>query len=280
MKFKIALQYLLPQHFLSRLLGKLANCRIKPIKNFLITILRKAYKIDMSSALEPNPLNYNNFNDFFTRHLKPEARPIATESNAIISPVDGKVLQFGSCNAQQLINAKGFDFTLSQLLGDPALAESFNNGQFAVLYLAPNNYHRIHMPLNGKLEKMLYIPGKLFSVSPQIVAAIPNVFARNERVVNIFTTTAGPMAVIFVGAMIVGSIATTWAGTVTADRKATINSWDYSDKNIAFETGAEIGKFMFGSTVILLLPRNSMQWQPTMAVAAPIKMGEKIGSLS
>lgn len=278
MSLKITLQHILPQHLLSRMLGKLANCKIKPIKNFLINHVIKTYQIDLSEALYPNPLDYQTFNEFFTRKLKPESRPIENTPNNIISPVDGKILQFGTINNKQLINAKGFDFTLEELIGNSTLATPFQNGHFVVLYLAPNNYHRVHLPFAGKLEKMLYIPGKLFSVNPKIISEIPNVFARNERVVNIFSTSFGPMAVILVGAMIVGSIATEWAGTITPNKTSTITNWDYSDKNIEFATGAEIGKFMFGSTVIVLLPPNKIAWQQLTA-NEPIKMGTKIATL-
>lgn len=273
---KILLQYLLPQHLLSRFLGKLANCKIKPIKNFLIITLKKVYKIDLAEAVESNPLNYESFNAFFTRELKPDARSISKDINAIISPVDGKILQCGTIANKQLINAKGFDFTLSQLLGENELATPFANGDFAVLYLAPNNYHRIHMPLTGTLEKMLHIPGKLFSVDPKIVATIPNVLARNERVVNIFSTAIGPMAVIFVGAMIVGSIKTSWEGIVTPNTSKIISTWSYAGRNMQFITGQEIGQFLFGSTVIILFPPQKITWEKSIKAELPVKMGQKI----
>lgn len=282
MYLNIFLQYLLPKHILSRLVAKIANCRLPLIKNFIINLYCKFYPIDMTDAIESNPLNYPTFNDFFTRPLKPDARPIAADPKTIISPVDGKIWQIGKTENNLLINAKGRGFTLEQLLADDKDAIQFHNGNFAVLYLAPYNYHRIHMPIQGKLHHMRYIPGNLFSVNPSVAQHIPDVFAKNERVVSIFDTIHGPMAIIMVGAIIVGSIETKWEGIITPNKQvAAVNTmtktWDYSKQNLSFERGVEIGSFKLGSTVILLFPENTAKWLDGLQFNTPIKMGQKLG---
>ncbi len=276
MSFNLLLQYLLPQHILSRLVAKIANCRSFFIKKFIIKQYSKFYHIDMTEALEPNLDNYPTFNDFFTRALKPDARPIAADNQTIISPVDGKIWQIGAVNTK-MITAKGKSFTLDQLFADTKDATAFSNANFAVLYLAPSNYHRIHMPLAGKLEAMRHIPGKLFSVSPAVTDQIPDVFARNERVISLFNTPYGKMAVIFVGAIIVGSIETKWSGVVTPSNQKDITNWHYLEQNLTFAHGEEIGKFKLGSTVILLFPEGTMQWEKNLTPETPIKMGQKLG---
>jgi len=231
----------------------------------------------MQEAIESNPFIYPTFNDFFTRALKEKARPIAHVKNSYISPVDGTILQFGKID-EQLIKAKGFAFTADALLGNKAIAEKFQNGNFLVIYLAPHNYHRIHLPSDGKLENMLYVPGKLFSVKPEHIDTIENIFARNERVANIFNTPAGSMAVVLVGAMIVGSIETSWHGVVTPNNSSQITGWDYTKQYLTFDQGAEIGKFKLGSTVILLFAKDTITWSDKIKINQPIKMGEIIGS--
>jgi phosphatidylserine decarboxylase len=277
MSLKLLLQYLLPHHILSRLIAKIANCRVPAIKNFIITQYCKFYHIDMSEALESDRFNYITFNDFFTRALKPGARPIIGDERAIVAPVDGKIWQIGAVSASS-INAKGRNFTLQQLLADDHDASLFQDANFAVLYLAPYNYHRIHMPIAGKLRKMRYVPGKLFSVNPAIVDRMPDVFAINERVVSLFDTVLGPVAVVFVGAMIVGSIETKWAGVVAPRSQRKITNWNYSEQdNITFERGEEIGNFKLGSTVILLFPKGVMKWDEYLQANVPIKMGQILG---
>ena len=279
MSLNLVLQYLLPKHILSRLVAKIANCRISLIKNFIISQYCKFYNIDMSDALETNPLNYPTFNDFFTRALKPNARPTTSEQKAIVSPVDGKIWQIGKIDAGQLINAKGKGYTLEQLFADNKDAARFHNANFAVLYLAPYNYHRIHMPIEGKLRSMRYIPGKLFSVNPNIVNHIHDVFAKNERVVAMFDTALGQVAIILVGAMIVGSIETKWAGEITPNKQTDLTNWDYSKENIMFERGMEMGSFKLGSTVILLFPEKTVNWDATLQQNTPIKMGQRLGEM-
>ncbi|MCL5260360.1 MAG: archaetidylserine decarboxylase [Gammaproteobacteria bacterium] len=277
MRFAIIIQYITPQHLISRLIGKLASSHLPWLKNLFIKIFLQKYPVNMQEAIEPNPFNYKTFNDFFTRALKEEARPIAHIKNSYISPVDGTILQFGNIE-EELIKAKGFAFTANTLLGDKAIAEKFRNGNFLVIYLAPHNYHRIHLPIYGKLENMFYVPGKLFSVRPEHIDTIENIFARNERVVNIFSTSAGTMAVVLVGAMIVGSIETTWHGVVTPNSSSQIASWDYTKQYYTFDQGTEIGKFKLGSTVILLFTKDTITWSDKIKINQPIKMGEIIGS--
>jgi phosphatidylserine decarboxylase len=231
----------------------------------------------MTDMLEPNPNAYENFNAFFTRALKPNARPINTNAQTIISPIDGKIGQIGTVNNNLMITAKGKSFTLDQLLANNQEALLFRNANFAVLYLAPSNYHRIHMPTQGKLRSMRYIPGKLFSVNPNIVNCIPGVFAKNERVIINFATTFGPMTLILVGAMIVGSIETPWAGVVMPNNHEDVTAWDYTDQNIIFEPGQEIGNFKLGSTVILLFPEKTMHWDKIWQIDRSIKMGQNLG---
>lgn len=279
MSLNLLLQYLVPQHILTRLVAKIANCRIPLIKNFIIGQYCKFYCIDMSDTLEPNPTNYPTFNAFFTRALRPDARPITNDQKTIVSPVDGKIWQIGQINDNLLISAKGKNFTLEQLFANNEDATHFYNANFAVLYLAPSNYHRVHMPIKGKLHSMRYIPGKLFSVNPNIANLIPGVFAKNERIVVTFDTVFGTMAMILVGAMIVGSIKTSWAGVITPNKQKSIINWDYTKQEIVFERGLEIGGFELGSTVILLFPEKTMRWNQTLQKNNSIKMGQSLGTL-
>lgn len=279
MNLNILLQYLLPQHILSRIVARIANCRIRPIKNFVINQYCKFYHIDMTDMVEPNSIAYPTFNEFFTRKLKPGSRPISSDDKSIVSPVDGKIGQIGAINKNLLVSAKGKNFTLEQLLADNKDATQFHNANFVVLYLAPSNYHRIHMPVRGKLRSMRYIPGKLFSVNPNTINRIPGVFARNERVVITFDTAFGIMSMILVGAIIVGSIETTWAGVVMPNKHKGVVNWDYTKQEIIFEPGSEVGSFKLGSTVILLFPEKTMQWNKTWQKDNPIKMGQNLGTL-
>ncbi len=233
----------------------------------------------MSEAIESNPFAYACYNDFFTRALKPECRPIAAASNAIVSPADGAIAQFGKIQQQQIIQAKGHDYSVQDLIGgDAYLAQRFTNGNFATIYLAPIDYHRVHMPYSGKLVKMLYVPGCLFSVNDQAAANIPNLFARNERLVCIFATDKGYMALIMVGAMIVGSMETVWAGCVTPPHNKKQQVFEYRGNEISLQKGAEMARFKLGSTVIVLFEPNAMQWETTLQCAQPIKYGELIGT--
>ena len=267
---KITLQYLMPKHLISRLVGKLAAARLGWFSHFLINRFIKAYGVNMAEAQFENAADYASFNDFFTRPLKDGIRPLASDSDIIAHPVDGCISQLGPIVAGELVQAKNHSYSLQALLGgDIKTAEPFLGGDFATIYLAPKDYHRIHMPITGTLRQMIYVPGDLFSVNPLTAANVPDLFARNERVVTIFDTELGPMALVLVGATIVASIETVWAGTVTPPAGKDVFSWTYpaSGKNaITLEKGAEMGRFKLGSTVILAFAADKVsflaQYQP------------------
>ncbi|MDX1391390.1 MAG: archaetidylserine decarboxylase [Rheinheimera sp.] len=267
---KITLQYLMPKHLISRLVGKLAAARLGWFSHFLINRFIKAYGVNMAEAQFENAADYASFNDFFTRPLKDGIRPLASDSDIIAHPVDGCISQLGPIVAGELVQAKNHSYSLQSLLGgDIKTAEPFLGGDFATIYLAPKDYHRIHMPITGTLRQMIYVPGDLFSVNPLTAANVPDLFARNERVVTIFDTELGPMALVLVGATIVASIETVWAGTVTPPAGKDVFSWTYpaSGKNaITLEKGAEMGRFKLGSTVILAFAADKVsflaQYQP------------------
>lgn len=271
-------QYLLPHKIISLIAHLSANCKIIWVKNYLIGYFIKRYAVNMNEAIEADPFAYATYNQFFTRRLKPEARPIDASPAAIVSPADGAIAQIGRINNEKIIQAKGHDYSVHDLLANDPCAEQFLNGSFATVYLAPKDYHRVHMPFNGKLLKMLYIPGKLFSVNNHAAENIPNVFARNERVAAIFDTAAGPMAVILVGAMIVGSIETTWAGQITPPHTSQIKNYNYANQDaIEIAKGAEMGLFKLGSTVIILFAPQAITWDQSISNNMDIKMGRKIG---
>jgi phosphatidylserine decarboxylase len=278
----VLLQYLLPHHLLSQVMYWITRSEWKPFKNLLIRNAIHLYKVDMSVAAEHDPENYKSFNDFFTRALRPDARPLAEEKDSVISPVDGMVSEAGKIEDGKLYQAKGHDFTLHELLGgDPKLTSAFADGSFATIYLSPRDYHRIHIPLGGTLKKMIHVPGRLFSVSPTTTRAIPRLFSRNERIVNLFDTDAGPMAVIMVGAIFVASMDTVWAGTVTPRRRQ-VQSWEYGRKSTAatkLSKGAELGRFNMGSTVILLFGKDTVEWEETLQPETKVQMGQQIASL-
>lgn len=275
--FKIISQYLVPQHSLSVLAGKLANSKLPWLKNFWIKQFAKAYQVDMSNAVEPELTNYACFNDFFTRAIKPESRPIDSDQASFCSPVDGAISQFGSITNGQIIQAKAHSYSaLSLLAGDSQQANDFIDGEFCTIYLAPKDYHRIHMPCDGQLTSMVHVPGKLFSVNPLTADNVPNLFARNERVISYFDTDFGKLAMISVGAMIVGSIETVWAGNITPPTASDITRWDYTDNPTSLKKGDEMGRFKLGSTVILLMQKSHWQWHETIQNEADIKLGEKL----
>lgn len=271
-------QYLLPHKIISKIADLSANCNIPWIKNYLIRYFVKRYAVNMSEAIQPDPFAYANYNKFFTRQLKPECRPIDSNNASIVSPADGVIAQIGNITNNDIIQAKGHNYTIQSLLGNDSTAEQFVNGKFATIYLAPKDYHRVHMPLTGTLKKMLYIPGKLFSVNGHAAENIPNVFARNERVVTIFDTVAGPMAVILVGAMIVGSIETIWAGVITPPHSVQIIKSNYdNDSTVEISKGGEMGLFKLGSTVIVLFAQHATIWDHAITNDMDIHMGQRIG---
>jgi len=269
-------QYLLPKQALTALAGRIAGAQAGRLTTQLIKWFVQRYQVNMSEAADSNIASYVSFNDFFTRALKDGARPLA--SAELICPVDGAISQFGTIRGQQIFQAKGHDYSSTALLGgDAVLAERFDDGSFATLYLSPKDYHRIHMPCNGRLQRMIYVPGELFSVNPTTARAVPGLFARNERVVCIFESTSGPFALVLVGATIVGSMATVWHGVVNAERGGEMREWHYADQAVDLQQGAEMGRFLLGSTVVLLFPKGPLQFSPAWAPGRAIRMGEVMG---
>ena len=280
---KVLSQYLVPQHVLSRAAGWLAEQPQPWLKDRLIRWFSQHYQVDLSEAELTRPEDYANFNAFFTRALAEGARTIDPDPNSLSSPVDACISQYGPLDGEQLIQAKGHHYTCSSLLGDTVLAQDFAAGDFMTLYLAPKDYHRIHMPCPGVLRHMLHIPGHLFSVNPLTASRIPGLFARNERLVCIFDTQWGPLAIVLVGAMIVGSIETPWAGVITPPTRSHVQRWAYpaqGDDALHFAKGAEIGRFRLGSTVILCLPQHSTQWQSHLDVNQDVRMGQALAQLT
>ncbi len=275
-------QYLTPQHLLSRGAGKLAECEIKAVKDPFINWFIKRYGVDMSEAALQNPKDFRHFNDFFTRELKPGARNIDSREESLVSPVDGAVSQLGDIDQGRIFQAKGQSFNVTELLGgDKDLAQHFIGGKFATIYLSPKDYHRIHMPVTGTLRQMIYVPGKLFSVNPVTTEKVPRLFARNERVVAIFDTALGPMAMVLVGAMIVASIETVWSGLV-APVKRQVRSERYGDESekLTLEKGAEMGRFKLGSTVVLLTPKDSLKFAEEFGAGSPVRLGQHFAEIT
>ncbi|OUS05488.1 phosphatidylserine decarboxylase [Gammaproteobacteria bacterium 54_18_T64] len=265
------LQEVIPQHKLSRLIGKVAEAKTPWLKNYLINQAIRTYNIDLSIAEREHPEQYATFNDFFTRSLKPGARPTCSHANAIVSPADGILSQFGAINNEQFIQAKGQTYTTSRLLGnDDTLAAEFSGGSFATIYLSPRDYHRVHMPWAGKLLETRYIPGKLFSVNQATANGIPELFAKNERLICIFETSRGKIALILVGAMLVAGIETRWQNHYTPATQAHVK---FSSQVMSFERAEEIGRFKFGSTVVLLF-NESLTFSEQLASGDEILMGE------
>jgi len=279
----VALQYLLPQHFISRLAYRITRSRVPLVKNALIRSFVGNFHPDMSEAEQPDPLQYESFNAFFTRALRAQARPSDPDPAVLVSPVDGTVSQIGRLDGSWLVQAKGHAYTLESLLAaDLSWAARFRGGAFATLYLAPFNYHRVHMPLRGALRAAWYVPGQLFSVNATTSAGVPGLFARNERVVCVFGHEALTFAVVLVGALLVGSIATVWHGEVTprAVRGCADLPLDASRAALNLEKGAELGRFNMGSTVILLLPPGSSEWLPGLAPGSSVRLGQVLARLT
>lgn len=275
------LQYALPKHLLSRLMYHLMRSQRPVLKKALVKGFLRGYRVDMSEAVQPDPLAYASFNDFFTRALKAEARPVTPEPHTLISPVDGTLSQCGPIDERVLIQAKGRDYSLDDLLaGDAAACERYRGGNFACIYLAPYNYHRIHMPYGGRLRSTLYVPGDLFSVNRMTVTAVPRVFARNERVICEFDTDAGPMAMIAVGALFVGSMSLVHCGEVNPPprlRNAPLAI--PTGVGTSYAKGDELGRFNMGSTVIMLFGPGRVAWGSKLTGACTLRMGEPIGEL-
>lgn len=275
----IAFQYLVPQHLLSRIVGKIAASEIYWLKNLFITKFIKQFGINMQEAKLKNADDFASFNEFFTRELEDGARTFSDQENGILSPADGAVSQIGDIKDGRIFQAKGQDYSLLELLGgDKALSDEFMGGKFTTIYLSPKDYHRVHMPTTGTLRKLVYIPGDLFSVNQTTAENVPRLFARNERAVAIFDTEQGPMAMVLVGAMIVAAIETVWAGRITPPNRK-IKVTDYTNPQpIELQKGVEMGRFLLGSTVVLCFAENSINWAEQLTAESPLKVGEIIAS--
>ncbi len=270
-------QYVLPHHCVSRLAGRVADCRWPWFKNRLIGYFIDSYGVNMQEAENPDPTSYANFNDFFTRPLNAGARSFVQDSDSVACPVDGTVSQLGSITEGRIFQAKGHGYSTRELIGgSQSLAKQFDNGSFATIYLSPKDYHRIHMPIDGELRHSVYVPGRLFSVSPLTTSQVPGLFARNERLVCLFETAFGPMALILVGAMIVASIETVWAGLVTPPRRQ-LRELDHHTP-VQLNRGDEMGRFKLGSTVILLFGRDSVSWSEQVHADSAVTMGQLLAS--
>ena len=270
-------QYLLPKQALTVLAGKLASAEAGSLTTSVIRWFVGRYNVNMAEAANPDIASYKSFNEFFTRPLKDGARPFAETD--FLCPVDGAISQFGAIERDQIFQAKGHSYSTTALVGgDRELAAQFENGSFATLYLSPRDYHRIHMPCAGKLTRMIYVPGALFSVNPTTARGVPGLFARNERVVCVFESDFGPFVLTLVGATIVGSMATVWHGQVNPPRPGVIREWRYDATSaVNLEKGAEMGRFLLGSTVVMLFPKDSLAFNPDWSPARPIRMGEAMG---
>ena len=277
-RLSVLLQYLLPKQALTVLAGRLAGWQGGRWTTAAIHRFVARYQVNMAEAASPDVASYRSFNEFFTRPLQADARPLAPA--AFVSPVDGAISQCGRIEGDRIFQAKGHSYTTRALVGgDAALAAQFEGGEFATLYLSPRDYHRIHMPCAGRVTRMLHVPGDLFSVNPVTARGVPGLFARNERVVCVFEGEQGPFVMVLVGATIVGSMATVWHGVVNPPRPGHLREWTYEMGNICLAQGEEMGRFLLGSTVVMLFPRGVMQFNPDWAPARPIRMGEAMGRL-
>ncbi len=271
-------QYLLPKILLTRFMGKLASTEGGGSTTAAINWFIKRYGVNMAEAVNPDSASYKSFNEFFTRPLKPDARPLAQAD--YICPVDGAISQFGRIEKDQIFQAKGHSYSTAALVGgDAKLGGEFEGGHFACLYLSPKDYHRIHMPVAGTLRQMIYVPGDLFSVNPTTARGVPGLFARNERVVCVFDTAHGPFVNVLVGATIVGSMATVWHGQVNPRRLPDVTTWNYKPGEFVYKQGDEMGRFLLGSTVVMLWPSMPMSFNSAWQPAGGIRMGESMAGL-
>ena len=269
-------QYLLPKQALTVLAGKLAGAQAGSVTTSVIRWFVGRYGVNMAEAANPDIASYASFNEFFTRPLREGVRPLAAAD--FICSVDGAISQFGAIERDQIFQAKGHSYSTTALVGgDRELAAQFENGSFATLYLSPRDYHRIHMPCDGRLTRMIYVPGALFSVNPTTARGVPGLFARNERVVCVFDTANGPFVLTLVGATIVGSMATVWHGVVNPPRPGVVREWRYDEQNVVLRKGEEMGRFLLGSTVVMLFPKNALAFNPEWAPTRAIRMGEAMG---
>ena len=268
-------QYLLPKQALTALAGRFASARLGSVTTWAIKKFVARYQVNMAEAANPDPAAYPTFNEFFTRALRDGVRPLSDAP--LICPVDGAISQFGAIEQDQIFQAKGHYFSTTALVGgDAELAAKFQEGHFANLYLSPRDYHRIHMPAAGRLTRMIHVPGELFSVNPTTARGVPGLFARNERVVCVFEGAAGPFVLALVGATIVGSVATAWHGVVTPPRSGKLREWHYDTQKIELAQGEEMGRFLLGSTVVMLFPKGPLQFNPSWQAGRPVRLGEAI----
>lgn len=272
-------QYILPQHFLSRIVYVLMRCEVRWVKNMLIRLISRIAGINYDEALSPDPADYASFNAWFTRALKPGARTFDTDPMAFLSPCDGKISETGSLHKNRILQAKGKDYSVQDLLANDPVCSQLADGYFSTIYLSPKDYHRIHMPLTGRLQRMIHVPGRLFSVAPYTARHVPRLFARNERVIAIFDTDAGPLVMVLVGAMLVSSTETVWAGEVTPTKNKEVTVKDYPDDNISLAKGDEMGRFNMGSTVILLMPPQTVEGQVDLTAGTAVTVGQKLAVL-
>jgi len=277
-RFKVLPQYLIPKQGLTRLAGHIASGTGGAYTTSLITWFVNKYGVNMAEAANPDIVSYTSFNEFFTRPLREGARPLAKAD--FICPVDGAISQFGQIDNGEIFQAKGHQFSTTALVGgDAELAAQFKDGSFANLYLSPKDYHRLHMPCEGRLTRMIYVPGALFSVNPTTARGIPNLFARNERVVCVFNSAEhGTFVLVLVGATIVGSMATAWHGLVNPPRTNAVREWRYDDKKIVLKKGDEMGRFLLGSTIVMLFKKDTIAFNPAWAPERPVRLGEVMGN--
>jgi phosphatidylserine decarboxylase len=275
-RFSVLHQYLLPKLALTRFAGRIAGAQGGRFTPQLIRWFARKYGVNMDEAHNPDLASYSSFNEFFTRALRDGARPLGDSD--FVCPVDGSISQFGTIEHDQIFQAKGHRYSTTALVGgDRTLAALFDHGSFATLYLSPRDYHRIHMPCDGRVTRMIYVPGSLFSVNPTTARGVPGLFARNERVVCLFDSAFGPFAMVLVGATIVGSMATVWHGVVNPSRTGTVREWHYRDQDIVLKKGEEMGRFLLGSTVVMLFPRSVIAFNPDWLAERTIRMGEAMG---
>ena len=275
-RFAVLLQHLSPKRALTDFAGLMANSRHPWLSQYLIRWFLGRYDVNMAEAANPDITSYGSYNEFFTRALRSDVRPLAATD--FVSPVDGAISQFGNIEQDQIFQAKGHHYSTTALVGgDRELAAQYDHGLFATLYLSPKDYHRIHMPCDGRLTRMIYVPGDLYSVNPVTARGVPGLFARNERVVCVFESSHGPFVLVLVGATIVGSMATVWHGVVNPPRTGDVREWRYDDQHIVLKKGEEMGRFLLGSTVVMLFPKDTLRFNPAWAPERTVRMGEMMG---
>ncbi len=280
-KLFVQIQHLIPQHLLSKAMYHIARSEWEPLKKILVAQAIKRFDIDMSIAMEPDPDAYPSFNAFFTRPLRPDARPLATDPKAICCPADGRVSQLGRIHDGRILQAKGRDFSVFELLGgDEKWSALFKDGEFITIYLSPQDYHRIHTPRDGTLHRTVHVPGKLFSVNPTTTRAVPKLFARNERLCCLFESDIGPLAVVLVGAIFVSSIETVWGSEYLTPKEVAVSDFGPPAMSVELKRGEEMGRFNMGSTVIMLLPKGRGQWSKALKRGMRIKMGQPIAMVA